>query len=76
MLPEGCGKRRDFWPGNHRNGQFVRGGLYAPYVLNRYASEAGGLRWRSTIYWLVSTWNPYGQEIETVGRTGSYPIPA
>ncbi len=61
MSPEGCGNRRDFWPGKHPDGKFVRGGTYAPYVLNRYttaaASPAPGRS--ATIYWVVSTWNPY-----------------
>ncbi len=62
MAPEGCGTRRDFWPGKRRDGAFVPGGLYAPYVLERYTSveparpgEGPGV----TVYWLVSTWNPY-----------------
>jgi hypothetical protein len=61
MTPEGCGKRRDFWPTLHPNGKFMPGGLYAPYVLDRYTTPAptdGGTR-GSTIYWVVSTWNPY-----------------
>jgi hypothetical protein len=61
MTPEGCGQRRDFWPARHRDGKFVGGGTYAPYVLNRYTSAANSERpgRSSTIYWLVSTWNPY-----------------
>ena len=61
MTPEGCGPRRDFWPTEHRNGKFVGGGLYAPYVLNRYTAPApsGGVGRAGTIYWVVSTWNPY-----------------
>jgi hypothetical protein len=61
MTPEGCGNRRDFWPNKHKNGKFVAGGLYAPYVLNRYTSAAAskGPGRRSTIYWVVSSWNPY-----------------
>jgi len=60
MLPEGCGKRRDFWPSQHVNGKFVGGGTYASYVLNRYTTAAGvGSGRSSTIYWVVSTWNPY-----------------
>lgn len=62
MTPKGCGNRRDYWPDKHKNGQFVAGGLYAPYVLNRYttATEVGGQGNRSCkIYWVVSTWNPY-----------------
>jgi Domain of unknown function (DUF4185) len=61
MTAEGCGQRRDYWPAQHRDGKFVAGGTYAPYVLNRYTTVAaaeGGAR-SSTIYWLVSTWNPY-----------------
>jgi hypothetical protein len=61
MIPEGCGDRRDFWPGKHVNGRFVPGGTYAPYVLNRYTAAAGGAgaARTSTIYWVVSIWNPY-----------------
>ena len=61
MTPEGCGNRRDFWPGRHENGKLVAGGFYAPYVLNRYTGAAvdNGPGRRSTIYWVVSSWNPY-----------------
>jgi hypothetical protein len=59
MVPAGCGNRRDFWPGKHANGKFVSGGLYAPYVLERYTEAAEGPGRRSAIYWVVSTWNPY-----------------
>jgi len=61
MIPEGCGNRRDFWPTGHHNGKFVGGGTYAPYVLNRYTTAANseGPGRSSTIYWVVSTWNPY-----------------
>ena len=61
MIPEGCGNRRDFWPSERHNGKFVGGGTYAPYVLNRYttADNSEGPGRSSTIYWLVSTWNPY-----------------
>jgi hypothetical protein len=61
MTPDGCGNRRDFWPGRKTNGKFVAGGFYAPYVLNRYTSAAAGNGpgRRSTIYWVVSSWNPY-----------------
>jgi hypothetical protein len=61
MVADGCGSRRDFWPARRRGGKFVAGNFYAPYVLDRYTSAAGadvGPR-RSTIYWLVSSWNPY-----------------
>jgi hypothetical protein len=61
MTPEGCGKRRDFWPSKNVNGKLVAGGFYAPYVLNRYTSSAAGEGpgRSSTIYWVVSSWNPY-----------------
>lgn len=45
-------------PRTRPNGKFVAGGFYAPYVLDRYTSGADPSR-RSTIYWLLSTWNPY-----------------
>jgi O-glycosyl hydrolase len=61
MTPNGCGNRRDYWPGEHKNGKFVGGGFYAPFVLNRYTTSAGGVgdERRTSVYWLVSTWNPY-----------------
>jgi hypothetical protein len=61
MVPEGCGNRRDFWPSQRKNGKFVGGGTYAPYVLNRYTTQAdsAGPGRSSTIYWVVSSWNPY-----------------
>jgi hypothetical protein len=61
MIPEGCGNRRDYWPNRRTNGNLVGGHLYAPYVINRYTVAAGvrGAGRGSTIYWVVSTWNPY-----------------
>jgi hypothetical protein len=61
MVPDGCGNRRDFWPTKRRGGKFVGGGTYAPYILNRYttAADTEGPGRSATIYWLVSTWNPY-----------------
>jgi uncharacterized protein DUF4185 len=66
MTPQGCGSRRDYW--GHGNGRFIGGEFYAPFVLNRYttAEASSGRDRRSTIYWLVSTWNPYAV---TVMRT-------
>jgi len=62
MTANGCGSRRNYWPGKHQGGKLVSGGLYAPFLLNRYTTAAGvdshGSR-TCTIYWLVSTWNPY-----------------
>ena len=63
MTPAGCPGlvRRNYWP-TLPNGNAVMGGFYAPFVLNRYtqatasaATKAG----QATIYWIVSTWNPY-----------------
>jgi hypothetical protein len=60
MTPAGCGSRRDYWPRDHKNGHYVGGGLYAPYVLDRYTTPAERAGERgATLYWLVSTWNPY-----------------
>ena len=62
MIPKGCGKQRNYWPSRHPNGKVEPGGFYAPYVLDRYTTAAGGDRdgRRNTIiYWLLSTWNPY-----------------
>jgi hypothetical protein len=60
MTAQGCGNRQNYWPNKRGQAALVRGGLYAPYVLNRYTQPAPGRPGRrSTIYWLVSTWNPY-----------------
>ena len=61
MTPDGCGKRRDYWPDKKIDGKFVAGGFYAPFVLSRYttATSGGGPTRSATIYWLVSAWNPY-----------------
>ena len=61
MTPQGCGNRRDFWPRPHAKGRFVGGGFYAPFVLNRYTvgRSSNGPTRSATIYWLVSSWNPY-----------------
>lgn len=61
MSPQGCGNRRNFQAGRPSVGAVVAGALYAPFVLNRYttAAEATGPGRASTIYWLISTWNPY-----------------
>ena len=48
-------------PPRTTNGKLERGGLYAPFLLNRYTTvqpAANGAR-QATLYWLVSTWNPY-----------------
>jgi hypothetical protein len=68
MIPAGCGNRQDFWPSRRKNGMLQGGALYAPFVLNRYTTAAAG--GGSTIYWLVSTWNPYEVTVmcTTLGR--------
>ena len=58
MSPKGCGDRRDYWPTRRTGADIVSGGLYAPFVLNRY-TQAGKSPNSAVIYWLVSTWNPY-----------------
>jgi hypothetical protein len=79
MVPDGCGARRDYWPDWHRKtGKFLAGGLYAPYVLNRYTTAAGGggAPRGSTIYWVVSTWNPYAVVLmRTTLESASPPLP-
>jgi hypothetical protein len=61
LTTQGCGNRRDFQPGRPHIGQVAAGATYAPFVLNRYSSaaEGAGPGRSSTIYWLISTWNPY-----------------
>jgi hypothetical protein len=60
MTAEGCGNRRNYWP-RRKDRKFVGGGLYAPFVLNRFTTQASGdgPGRRATIYWVVSSWNPY-----------------
>jgi hypothetical protein len=57
MSPSGCPGRTSYWPTPKP------GGLYAPFVMNRFTQVATPppplLAQRATIYWLVSTWNPY-----------------
>jgi Domain of unknown function (DUF4185) len=50
MSVYGCPGLRNYWPG-------MPGIFYAPFVMNRYTREAGPNE--ATIYWLLSTWNPY-----------------
>jgi hypothetical protein len=56
MTAQGCGNRRNYQPGRPGDGQ-----IYAPFVLNRYstAAEGAGPGRSSTIYWLMSSSNPY-----------------
>jgi hypothetical protein len=65
MSRTGCPGLMDYWPdpSSNKEGKFTAGGLYAPFVLSRFTQEVppegGPLTRRATIYWLVSTWNPY-----------------
>jgi hypothetical protein len=58
MIEHGCGNQERY----HDQNRSVPGGLYAPYVLDRYTATLPpsllGAR-RARIYWLVSTWSPY-----------------
>ena len=58
MTLEGCGDRRDYWPGKRRGDKFQPGGFYATYVINRYTRPGPEPR-SATLYWTLSTWNPY-----------------
>ncbi len=75
MTPAGCGSRRNYWP-VEASGKLVGGSFYAPFVLNRYttaASSAAGSR-AASIYWLVSTWNPYEVDVmESTLQVGPSP---
>ncbi len=65
MSASGCGSRRDYWPSKEQNGKFEPGAFYAPFVLSRYTTSGtapAGTR-QATIYWLVSTWNPYDVDL-------------
>lgn len=56
--------RQDYWAAAN-----VPGILYAPFVLNRFTTDASagqGQPKRATIYWLLSTFNPY---VVTVMKT-------
>ena len=64
----GCTGLRNYWdcplPAGNPNcpaGTPWPGFFYAPFVMNRFTEDAtptGGNK-QATIYWLVSTWNPY-----------------
>ncbi len=57
MSAKGCPGLTNYWPTPKQ------GGLYAPFILSRFTQDASPpaqpLIRRATIYWLVSTWNPY-----------------
>ena len=59
-LGTGCPGLADYWP-NPNATKIVGGFFYAPFVMDRFTEDttpSGGPR-EATIYWLVSTWNPY-----------------
>ncbi|MGD0189449.1 MAG: DUF4185 domain-containing protein [Rhizomicrobium sp.] len=64
MSPNGCSGlvRRNYWP-VQPSGDAVPGGFYAAFVLNRFTQDVtpsgSGPTREATVYWLVSTWNPY-----------------
>jgi hypothetical protein len=68
MSIHGCGTQANYWPPPPPpplppgpNAKVMPGIFYAPFVMNRFTEDStlpGGDR-RATIYWLVSTWNPY-----------------
>lgn len=58
MAANGCPGKRDYWSALHKGSHFEAGGYYAPYILDRY-TRAGDGPGASTIYWVLSTWNPY-----------------
>lgn len=66
MYINGCGAQINYWhippapPPPHT--QVQPGFFYAPFVINRFTQDAsvpGSGERRATIYWIVSTWNPY-----------------
>lgn len=57
----GCDDRVDEWPGPGDKGK-INGGFYAPFVMERYTAPERTFRpfrRRATVYWLLSTYNPY-----------------
>jgi hypothetical protein len=58
MAEGGCGNQESYW---HDPETFL-GAFYAPFVIERYTTAVltplPGRR-QATIYWLLSTWNPY-----------------
>jgi hypothetical protein len=56
----GCAGQRNYWPAIT---PVVGGFFYAPFVMSRFTVDStppgAGSPKQATIYWLVSTWNPY-----------------
>ena len=59
----GCDDRhKDDWINDAEKAGNQNGDFYAPYVMERYTTPERTFlpyRKRATIYWLLSTWNPY-----------------
>jgi hypothetical protein len=59
----GCGNRhKDDWIEDPFKAGAQNGDFYAPYVMERYTTPERTFlpyRRRATIYWVLSTWNPY-----------------
>ncbi|HWU25777.1 MAG TPA: DUF4185 domain-containing protein [Rhizomicrobium sp.] len=70
MSVNGCPGLRNYWPPGNPPGIF-----YAPFILSRYTQDmtvAGSPARSATIYWVLSTWNPYQV---TVMQTGLQFVP-
>jgi hypothetical protein len=66
----GCDDRVDEWPGKEAG--TIDGGLYAPFVMERYTARVRTFvpyRKRATVYWLLSTYNPYQVTVMTTLMT-------
>ncbi len=76
MQASGCGGQTNSWP-KKKDGTYVEGGFYAPFVMNRYTEDVAGPTRTATIYWVVSTWNPYEVVVmqSTLASTISRPTP-
>ena len=58
----GCDTREDEWGGSPETAGKLDGAFYAPFVMERYSTPVRTFmpyRRSATIYWLLSTWNPY-----------------
>ena len=56
-----CKGLTDYWPDRKLNEE-LNGDFYAPFVIERYTTSERTFyprRKAATIYWLLSTWNPY-----------------
>lgn len=68
-----CAGRVDDW----RGPELQRGDLYAPFVMERYTVRQKSndfLKRKATIYWLLSTWNPYQVIVMRTSLTVDKPL--